>query len=154
MTHWKRLWCWEGLGPGKEGDDRGWDGWMASLTQWTRVWVNSRSWWWMERPGVLQFMGLQRVGHNWMTELNWYIYKYKLMGNFCVITQWTMIRLLVSLRASQQSKSSFSKGKELFDEDLIFLESSRNHCNYFSNWNLAQLHKILILPDTLDITGS
>ena len=64
-----RLWCWEGLGAG-EGDDRGWDGWMASLTQWTRVWVNSRSWWWTGRPGVLQFMGSQRVGHDWATELN------------------------------------------------------------------------------------
>ena len=59
LTHWKRLWCWEGLGAGGEGDGRGWDGWMASLTWWTWVWVNSRSWWWTGRPGVLQFMGLQ-----------------------------------------------------------------------------------------------
>ena len=71
LTHWKRLWCWEGLGAGGEGDDRGWDGWMASPTQWTWVWVNSRSWWWTGRPGVLRFMGLQRVGHDWATELNW-----------------------------------------------------------------------------------
>ena len=63
--------CWEGLGAGGEGDDRGWDGWMASLTRWTWVWVNSRSWWWTGRPGVLQFMGSQRVGHDWATELNW-----------------------------------------------------------------------------------
>ena len=69
--HWKRLWCWEGLGAGGEGDDRGWDGWMASLTRWTWVWVNSGSWWWTGRPGVLRFMGLQRVGHDWATELNW-----------------------------------------------------------------------------------
>ena len=54
-----------------EGDDRGWDGWLASLTQWTWVWVNSGSWWWTARPGVLQPMGLQRVGHDWATELNW-----------------------------------------------------------------------------------
>ena len=54
-----------------EGDNRGWDGWMASLTQWTWVWVNSRSWWWTGRPGVLQFMGSQRGGHDWATELNW-----------------------------------------------------------------------------------
>ena len=67
-------WCWEGLGAGEEGDDRGWDGWMASLTRWTWVWVNSGSWWWTGRPGVLQFMGSQRVGHNWATELNWNIY--------------------------------------------------------------------------------
>ena len=50
---------------------RGWDGWMASLAQWTWVWVNSGSWWWTGRPGVLQFMGSQRVGHDWATKLNW-----------------------------------------------------------------------------------
>ena len=71
LTHWKRPWCWEGLGAGGEGDDRGWDGWMASPTQCTRVWVNSGSWWWTGRPGVLRFMGSQRVGHDWGTELNW-----------------------------------------------------------------------------------
>ena len=71
LTHWKRPWCWEGLGAGEEGDDTGWDGWMASLTWWTWVWVNSGSRWWIGRPGVLRFMGSQRVGHNWATELNW-----------------------------------------------------------------------------------
>ena len=70
LTHWKRLWCWEGLGAGGEGDDIGWDGSMASRTQWTWVWVNSGSWWWTGRPGSLQSMGLQRVGHDWATELN------------------------------------------------------------------------------------
>ena len=50
---------------------RGWDGWMASLTRWTWVWVNFGSWWWTGRPGVLRFMGSQRVGHDWATELNW-----------------------------------------------------------------------------------
>ena len=60
LTHWKRPWCWEGLGAGGEGDDRGWDGWMASLTQWTWVWVNSGSWWWTRKPGVLWFVGSQR----------------------------------------------------------------------------------------------
>ena len=71
LTHWKRLWCWEELGARGEGDDRGWDGWMASLTQWTWVWVSSGSWWWTGRPGVLRFMGSQRVRHDWATELNW-----------------------------------------------------------------------------------
>ena len=71
LTHWKRLWCWEGLGAGGEGVDRGWDGWMASPTRWMWVWVNSGSWWWTGRPGVLWFMGSQRVGHDWVTELNW-----------------------------------------------------------------------------------
>ena len=69
LTHWKRPWCWEGLRAGEEGDTRGWDGWMASPIRWTWVWVNSGSWWWTGRPGVLQFMGLQRVGHDWVTEL-------------------------------------------------------------------------------------
>ena len=75
LTHLKRPWCWERLKARGEGDDRGWDGWMASLTQWTWVWVNSGSWWGTGRPGMLQSMGLQsqtRVS-NW-TELNW-IYK-------------------------------------------------------------------------------
>ena len=70
LTLWKRLWWWEGLGAGGEGDDRGWDGWMASLTQWTQIWVNSWSWWWTGRPGVLWFMGSLRVGHDWSPELN------------------------------------------------------------------------------------
>ena len=66
----EKLWCWEGLGAGGEGDDRGWDGWMASPTRWTWVWVNSGSWR-RGRPGVLRFMGSQRVGLNRATELNW-----------------------------------------------------------------------------------
>ena len=66
----KRPWCWEGLRAGGEGDNRGWDSWMASLTRWTWVWVNSGSWWWTGRPGVLWFMGSQRVRHDWVTELN------------------------------------------------------------------------------------
>ena len=71
LTHWKRPCCWERLKAGGEGDDKGWDGWMASPTQWTWVWVNSRTWWWTGRPGVLRFMGSQRVTHDWETELNW-----------------------------------------------------------------------------------
>ena len=64
-------WCWERLGAGGKGDNRGWDGWMASPTRWTWVWVNSGNWWWTGKPGVLWFMGSQRVGHDWATELNW-----------------------------------------------------------------------------------
>ena len=67
----KRPWCWERLRAGEEGDDRGWDGWMASPTRWTWVWVDSGSWWWTEGPGVLRFMGSQRVRHDRATELNW-----------------------------------------------------------------------------------
>ena len=69
LTHLKRPWCWERLRVGREGDDRGWDGWMASPTQWTWVCVNSGSWWWTGRPGVRQSMGSQRVRHNWAAEL-------------------------------------------------------------------------------------
>ena len=71
LTHWKRSSCWERLKAGGEGDDRQWDGCMASLIQCTWVWVNSRSWWWTGTPGALPSMGSQRVGHNWATELNW-----------------------------------------------------------------------------------
>ena len=63
MTYLKRPWCWERLRAGGEGDDRGSDGWMASPTQWTWVWVDSRRWWWTGRPGMLWFMWLQSVGH-------------------------------------------------------------------------------------------
>ena len=70
LTHWKRPWCWERLKVGGDWVDIGWDGWMASLTWWTWVWVSSRSWWWTGKPGVLQPMGLQRVGQDWVTELN------------------------------------------------------------------------------------
>ena len=71
VTHLKRPWCWERLKAGREGDDRGWDGWMALPTQSTRVWVNSGSWWWTGRPGVLQSTGSQKVGRDWAIELNW-----------------------------------------------------------------------------------
>ena len=74
LTHLKRPWCWERLKARGEGDDRGWDGWMASPTQWTWVWVDSGSWWWTGRLGVLWSMGLQRVGHDYVTELNWSIW--------------------------------------------------------------------------------
>ena len=87
LTHWKRPWCWEGLGAGGEGDGRGWDGWMASPTRWTWVWVNSGSWWWTGRPGVLWFMGsLSRTWLSDWTELNWtwisheYAYVYFLLN--------------------------------------------------------------------------
>jgi len=99
LIHWKRLWCWERLRAGGERDDRGWDGWMASLTQLTWVWVYSRSWWWTGRPGVLWFMGSQWVRHDWGTELNWtelnglvvFLTYFSLsLGYYCVHTKWTL----------------------------------------------------------------
>ena len=74
MTYLKSLWCWKRLKAGEEGDNRGWDAWIVSPTQWTWVWVNFGSWWWTGRPGMLQFIGSQRVGHDWATELNWWHY--------------------------------------------------------------------------------
>jgi len=67
----KRPWFWERLKAGGGGDNRGWDGWMASPTQWTWVWASSVSWWWTGNPGMLQSIGLQRVWHDWVTELKW-----------------------------------------------------------------------------------
>ena len=70
LTHWERPWCWARLKAGKaggKGDDRGWDDWLASLTQRTWVWESSGSW----KPGILHSMGLRRVRHDWATELNW-----------------------------------------------------------------------------------
>ena len=72
------------MGTGGEGDDRGWDGWMASPTRWTWVWVDSRNWWWTGRPGMLRFMGSPRVGHEWATELNWTeLMSLSLSSEFC-----------------------------------------------------------------------
>ena len=71
LTHWKRPWSWKSLKAGGEGDNRGWDGWIASPTWWMWVWASSGSWWWTGKPGVLQSMGSQRVRHDWGTELNW-----------------------------------------------------------------------------------
>ena len=68
LTHWKRPWCWEGFVAGGEGGDRGWDGWMASPTWWTRVWVNSGSWWWTGRPGV-QIHGVAK-SQTWLSDLS------------------------------------------------------------------------------------
>ena len=71
LTRWKRPWFWKKLKAGGEGDDRGWDGWMASPTWWTWVWASSGSWWWTGKHDMLQSTESQRVGYNRATELNW-----------------------------------------------------------------------------------
>ena len=81
-----------GLGAGGEGDDRWWDGWMASLTRWMGVWVNSGSWWWTGRPGVLWFTGSQRVGHDWVTELNWTELKCNILGRKAMTNQDSILK--------------------------------------------------------------
>ena len=78
----KRPWCWERLRAGGEGDDRGWDGWMTSPTQWTWVWASCGSWWWTGKPGVLQSTGSQRVRHGWATELNWTCWCVNILGDY------------------------------------------------------------------------
>ena len=89
LTHLKRPWCWERLKAGGEGDDRGWDGWTASRTQWTWVCVNSGRWWWTRRPGVAVVHGVTRVGHDWATELNWSI-----PISFCFVNKFICIIFL------------------------------------------------------------
>ena len=71
VTQLKKLWCWERLEAEGEEDNRGWDSWMVSPTQWTWVWINSGSWWWTGRPEVLQSIGSQRVRKDWVTILKW-----------------------------------------------------------------------------------
>ena len=88
LTHWKRPWCWERLKVGGEGEDRGWDGWMVSPTQWTWVWEGSGSWRWTGKPGVLQSMGSQRVRHNWATELNWWRLYFQLRSRVSTCLLW------------------------------------------------------------------
>ena len=83
LTHLKRPWCWERLKARGEGDDRGWGGWITSLTQWTWVWVNSGSWLWTGRPGVLRFMGLKSLDRT--EQLNWSSWWRYLMHIFCVV---------------------------------------------------------------------
>ena len=75
LTHWKRHQCWERLKARREGDGRGWNGWMASPTQWTWIWASSGNRWWTWKPGVLQSMGLQRVRHDRETEQNRWVIK-------------------------------------------------------------------------------
>ena len=93
LTHLKRPRCWEGLKAGEEGDDRGWNDWMASPTQWIWVWVSSRCWWWTGRPGLLKSMGSQSVGHDWATEMNWTELTDQLCYNFDCVDVITGFRL-------------------------------------------------------------
>ena len=121
-------WCWEGLGAGGEGDDRGWDDWMASLTHWTWVWVNSGSWWWTGRPGMLWFMGSQRVRDDRVTELNWT--EKKKVRTLCLLSFLTSLSALCPLTSISHS-FSFS----LPPFFLCFFLSSFLH---FSFWNTIE----------------
>ena len=157
LTSWKRPWCWERLKARGEADDRGWDGWMASPSQWTWVWASSRSWWWTGKPGVLQSMGSQRVRHDWATELNWlvlgeggvasgfcFIWELLLTSSVCIEFSWpwspiadnkTVSFLLIPGYLSQGNFLLFSgrKGKEgqsILLVPIVFQVSlaQNNHC--------------------------
>ena len=86
LSPWERPWFWERSKAGGEWDGRGWDDWMASLTQCTWVWTSSRSWWWTGRPSVLWSMGLHRIRYNWATELSWWCHNWKSyqVRSFCL----------------------------------------------------------------------
>ena len=114
LTHWKRLWCWEGLGAGGEENDRAGNGWMATLTQWMWVWVNSGSWWWTGRPGVLQFMVSQRVGHDWV---NWTDKEYSVVERTWNIWEQDFNICLVTPQAHDHGKSSEPQFPHLYNRD-------------------------------------
>jgi len=117
LTYWKRPWCWERLKAGGEGDDRGWDGWMASLNQWTWVWVDSGNWWWTGRPGMLQSLGSQKIWHDWVIELNWTnILKVKVLYSWKIKIEQVVIKRMHSpslrwLKNKQQTTTTHKTQK-------------------------------------------
>ena len=142
-----------------EGDNRGWDGWMASPTQWTWVWVSFRSWRWTGRPGVLQSMGLQRVEHDWATELNWtdHLFRYIKLGNLLPVPRSNVRDLgLVPgsgrfLEKENGNPLSFSCLEILIDggawqATVYGVTKSRTGLGDWSQWNIQnKLHTIKIL---------
>ena len=155
LTQLKRPWCWERLKAGGEGDDRGGDGWMASPTQWTWVWVNSGSWWWTGRPGVLQSMGLQRVGHNWTTELSWtklmkWSYGCRMTNNMkdvgeklSSVQSLSRVQLFATpWTAAHQASLSFTISQSLLQ--LMSVDESKVPSNH-----LILCHLLLLLPSII-----
>ena len=139
LTHLERPWCWERLKVGGEGNDKRWDGWMASLTRWTWIWASSRSWRWTGKPGVLQSMGSQRAGHNWATELNW--------RNIHSINVYTMNKLWSDTRSQKIYQYCRRKGisnDKLFSEHVfpasafilitLFYYHNKDLHNYLFQW--------------------
>ena len=113
------------MNAGGEGDDRGWDGWMASPTQWTWVWVNSGSWWWTGWPGVQRSMGSQRVRQDWATELNWIqlsslVTVCILFGNHILSFFLFLIIFFLSIQWIHSYEGSFNNTQALSVTDLQF----------------------------------
>ena len=147
LTHWKIHWCWERLKAGGEGDDRGWDGWMASLTQWTWVWVSLGSWWLTGKPGMLQFTGSQRVGHDWATELNWcHFLNLFLLIDSHFVKYLTKI-LFLSLFSSRQNKiKQFPPFQSLLSStSILLIEIILVNRRYFWLSSLSSTTFVLIL---------
>ena len=120
LTHLQRPWCWERLRVWGEGDDRGRDGQMASPTQWTWVWVNSRGCWWTGRPCVLlQFMGLQRVRHACVTELNW-IFILNLFKYVSFLLVLNILCLSLQIHFPPFSSLSSAPGTWLWETIMLF----------------------------------
>ena len=126
-----------GIGGRRRRDDRGWDGWMASLTWWKWVWGNSGSWLWTGRPGMLQLMGSERVGHDWATELNWtelnVVHILALMDS----TDKGVIILSINTYFSANCDRT-SGGKDSFSKtELSWKSTNSGHCfvlNYLVKW--------------------
>ena len=112
---------------GGEGDDRGWDSWMASQPQWTWVWVNSGIWWRARKPGVVQSVGSQRVRQDWATELNWECHS-QLMLSRLWPPSWEARRSLILLRwkigrKRRRKSNPFKVENRAEDKDLVVLLS-------------------------------
>ena len=129
LTHLKRPWCWERLKLGGKEDNRDWDGWMASVTQWTWVWASSGSWWWTRRPGVQQCMGSQRVGHDWGTELTEppttiasFLYFFS-SSPLLFQDQW------IAVSPHSSGNSFVTKPSSLANKSFVAII-----CSYFSSW--------------------
>ena len=124
LTHWKRPWCWERLKAGGEGDDRGWDGWMASPTRWTCVWASSGSWWWTGNPGMPQSMG-----HNELDTTEWLNWTDGPMGHCSAILSTFMYIWNWNLNSKIFFKKGPGRPSALYIMDLplqVFLKSSRH----------------------------
>ena len=139
LTHLKRPWCWGRLRAGEEGDNRGWDGWMASPTQWTWVCVNCGSWWWTGRPGVLQSTGLQRVGHDWATELNFTCHtslKDEVLEEATEATGSSLLRAMTTISRQSWPNSfsqTFSLRMNFSDETWIPNLSRKGQCEQYNS---------------------
>ena len=125
LIHWKRPWCWERLKAGGEGDNQGWDGWMASLTWWTWVWVSSRSWHWTWKPGMLQSTGYHRVKHDWATEVNWTDMIFYIYLVFCGFDRLTFV--LIDFRR------------------LVWIFCVSNHINEGEKFNIFPVYMLFFL---------